>query len=366
MPRHLRLRTSAFGLSVSLLALAIFPVTVDAANPPIRFELQYGQNCIGGSATPGHVNVKWRSSDGAAKAIGSLDETGHWSLCADAVETQLKAGDTIDANDGSYSRHYVVPNFSITVDRVSQTFYGTGPANRTVAVDYQPAPLADYGVRHQFRVASDGTWTFDPGHVFGGMFVELTWSSPNNDYLYAYSISPTLTLDLGKAGFSGQTNGWEHLSLALRDGTTNAKLAAATSTSTMYGYFSGAFRDSAGHAFKVAPGQRFKSLSLAANADFIVPNIEGTADKTTERVTGRCYDAGTSAGIFGLTIRRTGHTVGVLSYGSVDDADGNFSVRMTGHGYPGYDPANIKSGDRITISCLQSTDDWVQSTFIVP
>jgi hypothetical protein len=348
--------------------LGTFPIAAQAANPPIRFQLSYGHDCISGTATPGTVSVWWGSSVGTVKGTGVFEENGSWTLCATETDHgYVEVGDMIQVGDGTTTRNYVVPDLTVTADRVSGTFHGTGPAGRTITVGYASAPLSDFGETHYVRVAADGTWSFDPEYVYGGMYVELFWKSPNNDFLDTYTIAPTVTLTLGKASFTGQTGGAQDLSFALRDATTNAKLGGASAFSAPdYGYLSGTFRDSSGHALRMAPGQRFKSASLSPDADFIVPNIDGSADKATETVTGRCYDAGTSAGLFSIFIYRTGHARGNSLYERVDDADGNFSVRFTGRADLGYDPANIKSGDRVEISCLQETGDWIRTDFRVP
>ena len=109
------------------------------------------------------------------------------------------------------------------------------------------------------------------------------------------------------------------------------------------------------------------SASIALDADWIVPNITGNANTTSDVVTGRCFDAGTSAKTFEVEVTRAGHLRGYLYFGLVDDAAGNFTVDFSNPDFDfGYDPANIKSGDQISITCRQTTGDSVRMKFKVP
>jgi hypothetical protein len=347
------------------------PAVAMAALPPINFSVTYGESCISGRATLGStVNVSWRDSAGALKAAGSiLTQNGFWELCGDG-SVFAAIGDRLHAADGTSTRKYVLPNFSVAADRVNNVFRGTGPANRTLTISYQPGRFADYEDRHFFRPGDDGTWTFNPPEVEdieGGQFVSLYWRSPNHDNLQAYASAASVTLVLGRATFLGATTPLAEASFTLRNASTNVKLAGASaSADPRFGDFQGTFRDSGGQPVAVVAGQRFKALSFAADANWIVPNITGTADKVADTVAGRCYDTGKSSGNFIVRVNRTGNVRG-YAFGHANDPDGSFTIDFSDpHESPGYEPANIKTGDRIEISCMQTTGDWVRWSFRVP
>ena len=264
----------------------------------------------------------------------------------------------------------LLPNFTVSADRVNNVFRGTGPANRTMGIDYPAGRMADYTYTHHFRPGDDGTWTFNPPElddIEGGQFVQLFWRSPNDDRLNAYASAPAVVLVLGRAKFLGSTTPLTSAFFTLRDAATNVKLAGASATADPnFGDFDVTFRDSGGSPVAVTPGQRFKALSFAADANWIVPNITGSADKLADTVTGRCYDTGKSSGDFIVTVNRTGHMRG-RDFGRSFAPDGSFTVDFSyPQESPGYEPANIKTGDRIEISCMQTTGDWVRWSFRVP
>jgi hypothetical protein len=373
MSRHIPARSRLIsGLVISMLALGMFPLAAQAATPPIRFTLSYGDDCISGTANSGTVAVTWRSAGGALKAAGAIPESGYWELCSSGSDpAYVEIGDKIKADDGTYARNYVVPELNVIADRVGDTFYGTGPAGRTITLWYPAGTFADYGYTHYVRVGSDGHWSYTPNDIsdiIGGWFAELDWKSPNDDRLTDYTNAPAVALTLGKARFAGSTEGGRTVTLALRDANSNERLARATATTAPeFGDFFATFRDSNGNAVKVMPGQRFKSLSLAADANWIVPNIEATADTDADTVSGRCYDAGTSSGSLAVFVSRDGHQRGYYLFGQVDDAAGNFTVDFSdSHASPGYDPVNIQPGDELSVTCRQTTGDSVGASFVAP
>ncbi len=360
-------RGLGIALGIGLMLVALVPAVTQAAQAQVIFYIYYGDNCISGRVAPSStVKVTWLSSGGALKGQDTIATSvgGGWTVCGSDF---LVAGDTVKAKVGTYVRNYVVPSLSIVADRVTDRFYGTGPASRTIKIYYPAGNLADYSEIHGVRVAADGNWSYRPrdiDDIWGGLAATAAWKSPNNDVLEYNTQAASVTLKLGSANFTGTISPFSDESLTLRSGSTNALLATADTTSgPAWGDFAGKFRNSGSHGVKVMPGQRFVAPSLASDADFIVPNIDISPNKATDVVTGRCYDAGTGTGNYIAQVYRTGgNTRGVL-WGYTDDPNGNFVADFSNpHSYPGYSPANIKTGDRVVIKCLQTTGDWVSSS----
>src|SRR4051812_43292148 len=200
-----------------------------AAAPPIHFDVRYGDSCMRGTAAADStVNVTWRDSAGNLKASGSVPTSfGRWELCGD-TGVYAAIGDHLRAADGTSTRKYKLPNFSIGADRVNDVFYGTGPAHRTLTIVYGAGRLADFDYTHHFRPGDDGTWTFDPNDledVDGGQYVSLYWRSPNSDTLAADATPPSVTPVLGTPRFRGGTTAPNHARLLPPGRSTNTKLA---------------------------------------------------------------------------------------------------------------------------------------------
>jgi hypothetical protein len=111
-------------------------------------------------------------------------------------------------------------------------------------------------------------------------------------------------------------------------------------------------------------GDRLVS-SIASDANWIVPNIEGSADVVNDFVYGRCFDTGVSANEAWVTVLRAGGGRRGFSFANPDET-GAFAIDFGEPDGYYYDSANIKHGDRVRIECLQNTGDIVQLIFRVP
>ena len=163
--------------------------------------------CIGGTAAPSaHIDVIWRDSNGAVKLHGNTTSLnyGLWSACVDDPSTGVMPGDKIKVSDGSSTRSYVVPNFTMRIDRVNEQYTGTGPAGRTIKLGI---PNGDTEHSYGVRVAQDGTWAYKPTYGLGGSFYEVfadaNWTSPNSDRLELWVSLPQIGVTLGKPDFAG-------------------------------------------------------------------------------------------------------------------------------------------------------------------
>lgn len=347
--------------AVSLIAIGSLAGSAAAAGPPITFSfaLRSPGECIAVITSANNpTNVTLRNSAGQIKAQGTVAADGVF-FCLDS-STWVDSGDKLKASDGTYTRTFEVPNLSIEADRVNNVYLGTGPAGRTVVVGYPQALFGDVGESKGARVAQDGTWSLNPHHdLVWSMDGAVTWKSPNGDRLTAYGVVPYISLTIGKSTFSGWTTSFGAFDASVQDG----KLGSDTVTSDVQGAFSGRFRTSSGHGVKVSPGEHLTAPGLASDADWIVPNIEATANAANDKVHGTCEDAGALSDVVSVDVVRSGQVRGsALLYGV---QNGNFSVDFGAKAYPGFRPTNIKSGDTIVVGCMIATGDWVAESFAV-
>ena len=310
------------------------------------------------------ISVVWKDGAGNLKAQGSGETSpgGNWFFCpGENSGLAIEVNDRIRATVPGYTRSFVVPNFTFHVDRVANMFNGMAPAGRTVKLEYTTGPLDDFAQNHSVRVATDGTWSFSPHFdVIGGLGGVALLATTNGDKLFVEGHAPVVNVTLGKSTVTGRAEQYAAASVSIQDGHD----AVAETTAAIDGVFSAVFRHN-GSPVAVSAGDHL-SASIASDADWIVPNITGSANTTSDVVTGRCFDAGTSEGFFEVEVFRTGHIRGYL-YGLVDDVAGNLTADFSDpNGSPGYEPANIKSGDRISIKCFQTTGDSVRLKFKVP
>ena len=356
--------------TLALTCAALFvPGTAAAASRPTTFSLMPGSNCVGGSASDNAtITLAWRDSAGALKAKAEgiqANSWGSWQYCNGAVV--LEIGDQLKATVGSNVRRFTVPNVTFVVDRAADEFRGTAPAGHDVVFWFHAAIFADYYEEVQVAAGPDGTWSHTPESwygIMGGIDANLLWQNARGDSIELYDAAPTITLNLGKPGFLGTARSGDEVVAELRNGTTGALRATGRASAGEWGAFAGKFRNNAGRTVAVMPGDRLVAPIIGADADWIVPNVEGAANPETERVRGRCFDTGNSAQTVMIQIVRAGRWIG-FAIASTDDA-GFFNVRFTGREAPWFDPANIRSGDRVQLACLQATGDWVRKLFVVP
>jgi hypothetical protein len=252
----------------------------------------------------------------------------------------------------------------VTVDRVSNTFHGTGPASRTIRLSYAQGLLSDYEETHSVRVGQDGHWTYDPDFdIPGGQYASLSWVSPNGDNLETHGIAPQIDITIGQSTARGWVNETMPVRLVLLDGVSGERKAVATDVSDQNGAVVAVFRDEAGDRVPVAVGDRVRGRALADDLNWIVPDSEATANVATDVVTGACDDAGRLGRIAIVEIHRTGQQRG-HAFLQVDSS-GDFEVDFGGRATPGFNPANIKHGDRMVVRCMLSTGDWVLQSFHV-
>jgi hypothetical protein len=368
MSPAIRLRTAGSLLAALMLA-ALIPGTAAAATRPITFNLALGQGCVDGRASDSvSLDLVWRSAAGSlkGKATVATSVNGYWYWCVgEGSANVLRIGDRLKATVGTTVRRFTIPQLTLNVDRAQDVFRGKAPAGTTLRLFYLNGIFSDYYSEVKLTARADGRWSFDPGwNIMGGIAADMRWNGPNGDKVWLYGHAAVLRVTIGRAGFSGETRPYRDAEVILENAATAVRKGKGTAVGDDYGTFSGQFRNAQGDLVAPAVGDRVRAPSLASDADWIVPNVEATANAGTNVVSGRCSDAGTSADFVEIRVIRTGVWRGL----ALDDTDqdGNFEVDFDDPESPFLHGANVKSGDRIDVYCLQDTGDWVGARFMVP
>ena len=360
------MRKFVFVLSVALATLVpslfslAMPGSVAAARAPITFaRLRLGDGCLVGLAPPSTtLHLVWRSAEGDLKAKSDIDvpDWGRFEFCSDAV---LAVGDVLRARDGDILRKFVMPLVTVHVDRVGDVFHGIAPAGTRVRIGYiYNGCCADYEQQATATTDDAGHWTFAPGYDIAGFYARVTWKSKHGDTVVDHGVAPRATVFLGRSTVAGDADRGTDVKLVLRDGDTGSRKATANAIADDNNRFQSVFLDDAGHEVTVAPGDRVVS-SLASDLHFRVGDIQAVANTANDTVSGSCERG--SSGL--VEVIRTGKTVGYAFMHP--DADGDFVLDFGLRETLGYNPANIKSGDRIVVYCTLDTSDTVAKSFRV-
>lgn len=363
-----RVRTAGSLLAALMLA-ALIPGTAAAATRPITFTLGLGQGCVDGRASDNvSLRLVWRNAAGALKAKATVTTSvdGFWWYCpGEGSANVLRIGDRLKATVGTSVRQFTIPQLTINVDRAQDLFRGKAPAGTTLRLFYLNGIFSDFYSDAKLTARADGRWSFDPGrNIMGGIYADMRWNGPNGDKVWVSGHAPVLRVTIGKAGFSGETRPNRDAQVIVENATTAVRKGKGTAVGDDYGTFSGKFRNTQGDLVTPAVGDRVRAPSLASDADWIVPNVEATANAGTNVVSGRCSDAGTSADFVEIRVIRTGIWRGLAL--SDTDQDGFFEVDFDDPESPFLHGANVKSGDRLHVFCLQESGDWVGARFTVP
>ncbi len=365
-----RLALIAIVIAGSLLVL--MPAAATAATRPITFDLFMDGTCINGRLSDNSpFKVVWRDAAGVLKykeADHMAGPTGHWESCA-SPRRVLAVGDRIKVTVGTTVRVFVVPKLTLNADRATDVFKGKAPAGSTLQLRYREGKLATTMTSKTVHADSTGRWSYKKAgfNIMGGLYNEIVWTSAENDRIAVADVAPSLTVTLGGAVITGDAEPGADVKAKLFSATTMVRRATAVGAATAAGGFSVLLRDTAGNPVPVEAGNRLRALSVAADADWIVPGARVSANAATDVVTGRCKDAGTSDGLYWVRVIAPDDAYGrgqAIGYG---DANGVFEIDFAGvDGSQWFQPADVQSGDILQLRCLQTTGDWVELRQQVP
>ncbi len=372
------MRRLSLAATLAILVMAgLMPATVAAA-PVMTFGNGYTGLILGSRCVNGHgpanasVRVVWKSKSGTIKAVVDVTSTnsGEWNYCSSA--RRLAVADTIRASTGSNARTVPMPNITLTGNRETGAFRGRGLPGATGDLWYHAGIFADYFENAQVTAGADGRWFLPQGDgsgASGGIMGEIFWTTANGDVLIGRTVVPYVEVTIGRAFVSGGSRAHSSGAVNLRDPLTDALRGRATATTDEYGFFAGRFVNANGKPVNARVGDRVVS-PLSSSIDWHVPNIEGSADVPNDMVEGRCHSTEIEALFVLVRVYRTGNQRG-FAMGNLDGT-GAFEIDFGEPESFFYDPANIKHGDRIVISCYYdstsdgSVDDIVSFPFRVP
>jgi hypothetical protein len=309
------------------------------------------------------LHLVWKDRGGLIKEnvwLATAD-WGGFQHCSSDGDT-LIVGDILRATVGSYTRKFVMPSVGVQVDRVNDVIMGTAPANSTILLGYMYTRCCpDYMQQEEIAVDSDGGWSFTDGGSFDNYMAEVEWTSPQGDIVRNSDIAPSVSVTIGKSLIGGTFSPETSASIALRDGNTNALKARALITTDEYGYYRSVFVNNAGQPVAVSVGDRVVGTSLVSDMKFIVRDIPLEVDVATDTVSGRCVSRNGDS----ISILRSGNQIGGIGYLGTDE-DGFFDVWFGDEETLGFDPANIRHGDRVKVTCGTVKGDFVTKSYLVP
>ena len=361
-------RTIVLGVMAVLAASFALPSVSEAATP-VTFGDDYegirlGSACVTGRAPSDRaLHLVWKSAAGASKAnVYIPTRYGYWSHCS-ANGDVLAAGDLLKATVGATTRRLVMPDVTIAVDRVRDVMRGRGPAGSVLELRYVYNYCCwDSDVRVDVTVDSDGRWMFDDDSSLDGFSANVEWTSTKGDHVGAASNAPDVVVDIGRPLVTGSANPGAAWKVVLRNTTTGTRKGVAQGTADEWGRFSGVFLNASGRPVNVMVGDRVVGSSLTADMDFIVRDIAAAADVATEIVTGKCGNGR----MFYSAVRRAGIEIGGTWFAKDRKPDGSFTVDFSEEETLGYDPANIRHGDRLVVTCRTGRGDFVEKSILVP
>ncbi len=360
-------KLSIAALASAMMLVALAPGAFAGAAPrPIVFDyLQIGSPCVYATG-PASVRVKlvWRDSNGALKFRETqvANESGDLYYCPPDLSTVLAIGDRLKATDGSVTHKLVIPNLTINVNRVTDKLKGTAPAGGTLRAECGGGPLPSFEPclwHKRVTVNAEGKWSKSyPFDAIGGELFYVRWRSAAADIVYALAVTPFVAITLGESTFSGATKAGQTAHLKLHDPATHAVKADDDAVGDdSGGRFEGEFAAPDGASVPVSPGDEL-TADIAADANLIVPDVDGTASAETNIVSGRCFDTGRFTGTVFIELFRGGERSG-WAFGEPDEG-GNFAVDFLTDGTGFKDPADLEVGDDLLVRCQQTGGDWVQ------
>ena len=357
----------------AMLLWATLPGATFAASRPTRFLVTVDGYCVQGLARDGAtVKLDWRAAGGAIKAVETLTadtDGGNWDFCSN--DRRVRPGDVIKATVNSVVHQLVIPNLTLRLDRVTNVVRGRAPAGTTVHLIQPFATDVTANAKGKWSYSSPST------DFYGGVGGRFQWISAGNDTIDVRSISAQLIVWIGKARFDGWTIAPKQpvkAFLYAESPGVDPTLTLRGKGKTTSGYandFVGHFYGADGRRVNIRAGDHVSALSIASDAEWIVPQIDGTANKATNVVNGHCEDTGTRLPYYHAAIVKPNHESGGSSVWGILDGDGNFSIDFDDPAaspgvYKGSEPSDVQSGDALHIWCEQNTGDYAVRVIQIP
>jgi hypothetical protein len=269
--------------------------------------------------------------------------------------------DRIRATDGSVSREIVVPNLTITVNRVTDVVSGHAPASRSVTFTgcHYEAWLTCSDISGGTTASANGAYSkdFTPTvDIRGEDFVEVEYSSPAGDTVTREGFAPKAVVRVGDSSVLGFANPGQSVSVRLKR-SGSVKGTATGVADAGLGYWSETLHRSGGDPIVPHAGDNVVG-TWAADGALTIPTTSVTGNAATDHVTGQCLvDKPVKIRAYHPNFSSTSYAAGMA------DGTGHFNVDTSDAQNPTYD---LQHGDLIEVSCLTTRGDTVFFTGVVP
>ena len=342
------------GLLVGLMAAPAL-----AATRPLTMELLMDDFCADGFAKPNTVvKVTFKDITGALKGREAMitASDGFWSACVDFFADGFTTGDSIKIVDYDTNQqlNYTIPRITMGVNRETDVVSGKAPAGTHLtieAVDFNTPLFGQdpYDIIKHLTVGNSGAYSHDFGNdgadLMTGAGLQLSTTGAGGAVtLYRNLTVPGLYVLLNQADFGGFMRPYFPIGITLKVGGTN--VATGSGVGDAGGQFSGKFIDADGEPYRLTGGESLKAPAL--DISWTVPQVNGSADRQTDVVSGTCFPNSPWAVIAGFFGFSNGFT----------DSSGDFSVDMS-------DQENLVKGDQVAIGCFTSAGDIVEQDLVV-
>jgi hypothetical protein len=342
-----------------VMALMVAPA-VSASTAGIKFDLGLGNSCINGynAGVNRTVVVEWRGADGTLKTKRSdvSDGEGWFEVCD--WDEEVESGDVVKATRGQVTRTFTVPRLTGRADRDTDTVEGMTVPDADLAVTvYQAVGNVFDSATDYTTSAGDGWYYIDfwgVADLKGFDSVAITWSW-NGDYVSRWTTVEGVHVYVGQPRVFIGGGAGQHVWVTLDNNLS--LLGAAGGRVGSEGIFT-RFTNDEGDSVKAAAGL-WVTGDFASDAEFAIPNVTATVNKTTDRVTANC-GLGPNVG------------VSVEVYDPVDYAPYEFRSGFTnGSGvfvanFATAPAANIAARHKVIVHCELESGDMVSRRITVP
>jgi len=366
-------RASVAALLAAIAPTLLFASPVAAANNITI--VGYLGDCFFSGSNAGSskvVKIEWRDSDGNLKSKHKVNSNvaGNFTTRCEFSEV-IEGGDVLKTTIGTAIRSFTVPKITANVSRTADTVSGKvntdGMSAFTILVDlYEggfafPAPsqsqseptfTPDTGVQSYTTTS----WDAAPD-IKGWDDVYAIWENARGDAFVRQAVAEGIRVWMRQPFVELVGNPGEMVSVDLYRG--GPLIAEADARLNLFGAAQTSFSDLDGDTARTKPAD-YVLPNFAADADFIVPNMLVTLNKTTDRVTVDCNI--TETGLTGVEVvaYKPGQTEVRLGFQN-NASNGTFLANFASGG-----AFNIASGGKVDVYCKMATGDVIAQTFTIP
>ena len=353
----------AFAAVTATLLLGLLGPAAAIAGAPITFEVRLLGYCVfgnGPASTSITVSLRSKDDDLKGRRTVEVNSSGRWNTC---FWQSVFPTDRLIGNDGVTTRTFIVPNVTMTINRVSDVVSGKAPANSQVLLttwDCQTYAGCASPLDVNKSTSSTGAFAHDftaARNIRGYDDVQATWTSPADDLVTRTQRAPYFGVGFRNYWFWG--NGQPH---ALATLTLRNSAGTILSTGRDYvdrsGYFSGSFADSAGDPVLPSAGNRV-AASIASDASMTIKNMMVTANAGTDTISAVCFPNRP----FYVEAQETSSPYARSTVYGTANSSGIVNADMAAGDPPGYD---LQSGDDFYIECRNGKGDEIYFEGEVP